>query len=145
MITPVLTAVSAFSGSFAITNYAVMFFKQTGSFVDPTASAIVMGVLQVFGTYTASQLMDQLGRKMLLLISMSGALVTCIVIGTFSYLGKQGFDMSSLSILPVVATSFYVFICAIGLQTVPFVMVSEVLPQRVCIDLLCENILLIEI
>lgn len=112
-------------------NYAVMVFEQTGSNIDPNLSAIVMGVLQVFGTYTASQLMDRLGRKTLLLISMSGGLVALLVTGTFSYLNKNVFDMTSFSILPVISISFYVFICAIGLLPVPFVLVAEVLPQRV--------------
>lgn len=131
MIAPVLTAVSAFSGSFAMTNYAVLVFKQTGSTIDPNLSAIVMGVLQVLGTYTASQLMDRLGRKTLLLISMFGGLVALLVTGTFSYLDKQVFHLSDFSILPVISISLYVFICAIGILPVPFVMVSEVLPQRV--------------
>lgn len=133
MISPFLTAICNLSGSFAITSYAILVFKQTGSTIDPNVSAIVMAVLQVLGTYTASQLMERLGRKTLLLISMSGGLVALLVTATFSYLREQGFPVSSFSFLPVISISLYVFICAIGLLPVPYIMVSEVLPQRVCI------------
>lgn len=114
-----------------------MVFDLVGTNIDSNLSAIVMSVLQVLGIYTASQLMDRLGRKSLLLISMSGGLVTLLVIVPFSYLDKQGFDVSAFSILPVICISSYAFVCAIGLLPVPYVMISEVLPQRVCIHKDC--------
>lgn len=92
-----------------------------------------MCVFLVLGTYAGSQLIDRLGRKTLLLISMSGGFVAVLVTGIFAYLGKHDFDLSSFSILPVISISLYVFICAIGIVPVPFVMVSEILPQRVCV------------
>lgn len=99
-----------------------------------------MGVLQVLGTYISSQLIDRLGRRTILLISPFGGLVALLVTAMSSYLGKHGYDMSSFSILPVISISFYVFICAIGLMPVPYVMASEVLPLRVCI--LCIDLCL---
>lgn len=132
LISPFLMAVSQFSGSFAISNYAVSIFKQTGSTLDPNMSSIVMGIIQVIGTYSASQLMDKVGRKVLLLTSTAGGCMALLVTGTFAYLARQGFNVSAFSILPVISISFFVFICAIGILPVPYVMVSEVLPQRVC-------------
>lgn len=131
MICPFLMAVSQFSGSFVISNYAVTIFEQTGSTVDPNVSSIVMGVLQVFGTHTASLLMDKVGRKVLLLVSTSFGCVALMVAATFTFLSRQGYDLSAWSFVPVISLSFYLFICAIGLLPVPYVMVSEVLPQRV--------------
>lgn len=131
LIGPFLSAVSLFSGAFGISTYAVLVFQQTSSTINPNVSAIVLGVLQTFGTYTASQLIDRVGRKTLLLISMSGGFVTLLGTGTFLYLEKNGFDMSSFRIFPVISISFYVFICVSGVMPVPFVMVSELLPQRV--------------
>lgn len=131
MVCPFLMAVSQFSGSFVISNYAVTIFEQTGSTVDPNVSSIVMGLLQVFGTHTASMLMDKVGRKVLLLISTAGGCVALLVAATFTLLSRQGYDLSSFSFIPVASLSFYLFICAIGLLPVPYVMVSEVLPQRV--------------
>lgn len=131
LISPFLMGVSQFSGSFAISNYAVTIFKETGSTIDPNISTIVMGIIQVFGTYSASQLIDKVGRKVLLMTSTAGGCLALLVTGTFSYLANDGYDVSSFSILPVASISFFVFICAIGILPVPYVMVSEVLPQRV--------------
>lgn len=114
-----------------MSNYTVLIFQQAGSTIDPYVSSIVMGVVQLIGAYTASQLMDRVGRRKLLLISTSGGFIALLVTGAFVYLHKQGFDMSSYNMLPVISISFYVFICVIGILPVPFVMVSELLPQRV--------------
>lgn len=134
MISPFLMAVSQFSGSFAISNYAVIIFKETGTIADPNVALIVMGCVQVFGTYSASQLMDKVGRRMLLLISTGGGCLALLVTGTFSMLARHGYDLSAWSALPVISVSFYVFICAIGILPVPYLMVSEVLPQRVRVN-----------
>lgn len=131
MISPVLSAVGIFSGYCAISNYTVIIFQHTGSTIDPYVSAIVMAAVQVVGTFVASQLMDRLGRKTLLLISTSGGFIMLLVTGIFAYLYKQGFDMSSFNILPVISISLHVFICAIGLESVLLVLISEVLPRRV--------------
>lgn len=97
-------------------------------------SAIVMCVVHVLGTYIASQLIDRIGRRTLLLVSMSCGIVALLVTGTFAYLVKADYDMGSLSVLPVISISAYVFICAIGIVPVPSVIISEVLPRRVCCE-----------
>lgn len=130
-ITPMISAVGLFSGSFSIVTYAVNMFEQNGTKIDPNVSAIIMCFVIVLGTYIASQLIDRIGRKTLLLYSIPAGFVALLVTGTFAYLGKHGYDTSSLSIVPVISISAYVFICAIGLMPVPFVIISEVLPRRV--------------
>lgn len=131
MISPFLMAVSQFSGAFAIINYAETIFKITGSSFDPQISAIIMAAVQVVGTYTASQLMDKVGRKILLLVSLAGGFLALIITGTYSNLAKNEFDVSSFNWLPVVSISLFIFLCAIGTLPVPYVILSEVIPQRV--------------
>lgn len=131
LISPFLMGVSQLSGGFAITTYSVIIFKKTGSTIDPNMSAIVMAVIQVCGTYTAANLMDRVGRKILLLISTGGGIVALITTGIYAFLFHEGYDVSAFSILPLISISFFVFICAIGILPVPYVMVAEVLPPKV--------------
>lgn len=131
MISPFLMAVNQFSGAFAISNYAETIFKDTGSTIDPQVSSIVMAAIQVLGTYTASQLMDKVGRKVLLLVSLSGGLLALLVTGAYSYLAKHGYDVSAFNWVPLVSLSFFIFICSIGILPAPYVMLAEVIPQRV--------------
>lgn len=124
-------AVSQFSGTFTISSYAAMVFAATGSALPPNLSAIIMGTVQIFGTYCASTLIDRLGRKMLLLISTIGSAVALVVTGIYTYLRQTGHDVTSFNWLPVISISFYIYISAIGIIPVPYVLVNEIFPRKV--------------
>lgn len=123
--------VNQFSGAFAISSYAETIFKSTGSDFDPQISSIVMAAVQVVGTYTASQLMDRVGRKVLLLVSLGGGCVMLLLTGTYSYLAKCDIDVGDFNWVPVVSISSFIFLCSIGILPAPYIMLSEVIPQRV--------------
>lgn len=69
LIGPSLMAISQFSGTFCVVTYAVTIFTESGSNFNPNTSSIVLGSLQIFGTYCTSLLIDRVGRKLLLGIS----------------------------------------------------------------------------
>lgn len=131
IIGPVLMASNQFSGGFTLSNYAVTIFHETGSTIDPSLSAIVMGLTQLTGTIFASSLIDRLGRKLLLLISAAGSAMTLLVTGVYCYLNTSGFDVSSLNLLPIITLSAFIFVTAIGLNPVPYVVAAESLPPKV--------------
>lgn len=131
LIGPVLMAAVQFSGAFTLANYAVTIFNETGSTVDPSLSAIIMGSTQLVGTIFASSLIDRLGRKFLLLISMAGAALTLLATGGYCYMNTQGYDVGSLNLLPVITLSAFIFVTAIGMNPVPYVVTAEVLPPKV--------------
>lgn len=123
--------VSQLSGSYTISNYAATIFKETGSSIDANVSSIVMGIVQVCGNYMSSQLIDRAGRKTLLLVSTAGAAISQAITGTYIFLGKSGYDVSAFNLLPVMSISFFIFINAIGILSVPYVVLAEVMPQKV--------------
>lgn len=130
-ICPFLMAVNQFSGAFAISNYAETIFKGTGSSIDPQVSSIVFASLQVVGTFTASQLMDKVGRKVLLLVSLVGGMLALLVTGAYSYLAQHGYDLDAFSWVPMVFLSLFIFLTSIGILPAPYVMLAEVIPQNV--------------
>lgn len=131
MICPFLMAVNQFSGNFAVSTYAETIFKSTGSTVDPQMSSIVMAAMQVIGTYAASQLIDRVGRKVLLLVSLIGCFVTLAITGTYSYLALNKFNVDAFNWVPVVSISSFIVLCSLGILPVPYVLMSEVIPARV--------------
>lgn len=131
LIGPTLMAACQFSGTFVLSNYAATIFKETGSTVNPNLASIIIGSNQLMGTIFASSLIDLLGRRLLLLISAVGSAFSLIVTGSYCYMATHDYDVSSLNLLPVVSLSSFIFITAIGMNPVPYVLVSEVLPQRV--------------
>lgn len=91
----------------------------------------MFGCLQIAGTYVTTIFIDRVGRKVLLIISGSGCAIGLTVMGVFSYLFECGFDVSGLNWIPVVSLSFVIFIASIGLIPIPYVIIAEVLPQKV--------------
>lgn len=132
MICPFLMAVNQFSGAFAITTYAVTVFNGTGSSIDSQLSSIVMSVLQVLATYVASQLVDRYGRKVLLLVSTLGGVGLLLITATYALLVEWGYRLDGWDWVPLVSISLFIFFATIGLLPVPYVMLAEVLPPKVC-------------
>lgn len=132
IVGPTLMAVSQFSGTFTLSNYASTIFTATGSSIDPNVCAISVGCLQIIGTCCASLLIDRWGRKLLLLLSTLGCTIALAVTAAFVYAAKHELVRSEdWNALPVLALSLFIFIAAIGIIPVPYVMVAEILPQKI--------------
>lgn len=59
----VLCVLNQFCGCFAMLNYTANIFKEAGSNMTPNVAAILVGVIQLFGSYAATVLVDRTGRK----------------------------------------------------------------------------------
>lgn len=58
-----LVAINVFSGVFAMSTYTAEIFNDTGSNLSPNTSAIIVGVIQLFGSCAVTQFVDRCGRK----------------------------------------------------------------------------------
>lgn len=63
MIGIVLASIQQLCGCFAMLQYTVSIFEQSGSAMSPNMSAIVVAAIQVLGSYFATFLVDRAGRK----------------------------------------------------------------------------------
>lgn len=50
-------------GAFTLVNYTAKIFVDSGSDLPPNESAIIVGVIQLIGTYVSTILVDRTGRK----------------------------------------------------------------------------------
>lgn len=50
-------------GVFGMLNYTASIFAEAGSSMTPNMSAIIVGVIQLLGTYVSSNLVERAGRK----------------------------------------------------------------------------------
>lgn len=108
-----------------------MIFESAGSSLSPTISAIIVGLIQLVGTYVSTVLVERAGRKLLLLISGVGVVVSQLAMGAHTYLKSSGYDTSGFDWLPVAAFSFMLFIASLGLLTLPFLVIFEILPVKI--------------
>nr|CAD7453114.1 unnamed protein product [Timema tahoe] len=114
-----------------------------GSNLSPNLCTIMVGVLQLFGVYLTSTLIDRAGRKILLIVSNIASAVCLAALGTFFYLKGHGYDVTDIGWLPVTSLSVYVVTIALGVGSIPFIVINEIFtPQMrgfavtVCICLL---------
>ncbi|XP_004530296.1 facilitated trehalose transporter Tret1 [Ceratitis capitata] len=119
-----------FSGCFAMLNYAGNIFQESGSSLSPTISTIIVGVIQLVGSYFSTLLVERAGRKLLLLISTLGIALGHIIFGTYTYLDVLGYDVNAFSWVPVVSFSFTIFIASWGLMGLPYLVIAEIIPPK---------------
>lgn len=134
-------------GSAAVVAYAQVIFDCTASTVNTTAlenstatagglqpyqESIILGCVQVATCVLSVILVDRVGRKPLLLLSALGVGLMNGTIGTYFYfdhVNKGAVD--HLHWLPLAAMLVYIVCYAIGLSTVPYVIIGEMFPTNV--------------
>ncbi|XP_023296254.1 facilitated trehalose transporter Tret1-like [Lucilia cuprina] len=126
----VLLFVNQFSGIFAFVNYMSNIFADSGSAMDPNTSTIIMGTLQIAGTYAATLLVDTYGRKILMLWSTGGMTVGLAIFGAYTHFSRIA-DLSGYSFVPLVLMGFVVFVGNMGMIALTFVILVEIFPVKI--------------
>uniref|UniRef100_A0A182W7L4 Major facilitator superfamily (MFS) profile domain-containing protein n=1 Tax=Anopheles minimus TaxID=112268 RepID=A0A182W7L4_9DIPT len=130
-----LMFINQFCGIFAILTYAASIFAGVGSTLSPNTSAIIMGSIQIVGTLSSFVFVDLAGRKVLLIISTFGTGLGLFLLAVFNWLTLNGSAASWLqdySWFPIVSLSATVYLFSIGLCSIPFFVLPELLPPKIC-------------
>lgn len=128
----ILGIVQQFSGCFTFMTYGVTIFEESGTHVDPQLATILLGVLQCIGNLCTTQLVDSLGRRILLISSISACALGLAVMSIYNYLDLNGFDLSSVHWIPVISLGFVIFVSSVGIMPLTLICVVESLPNEVC-------------
>ncbi|KAH8321728.1 hypothetical protein KR074_004284, partial [Drosophila pseudoananassae] len=118
-------------GCFTMLNYTAVIFEQAGASLQPTVAAIIVGAIQMLGNYVSTMLVERLGRKILLLVSAIGIGLSQSVMASYSYCQMKGYQVESLNWVPIAGFSFMLFVAALGLLSLPFLVISELMPQKI--------------
>lgn len=119
-------------GVFTMTSYASMIFAKSGSTISPGISSIVVGAIQVAGSYVSTLFVDRLGRKVLMVTSFAGSAICHTILATYIYVSTQtSVNVEALNWVPVVSFSAMIFIAGCGAIPVPYVIIAEILPDKV--------------
>lgn len=63
-------------------------------------------------------------------MSAIGTALGLISLGTYSMLKMQGYNVESFNWIPVCSFSFAIFIASWGVLTLPFLVISEIMPEK---------------
>lgn len=100
--------------------------------IEPYQESIILGCVQVATCVLSVILVDRVGRKPLLLLSALGVGLMNGTIGTYFFFDiTQEGSVSSLGWLPLASLLVYIVCYAIGLSTVPYVIIGEMFPTNV--------------
>ncbi|KAJ9598737.1 hypothetical protein L9F63_026728, partial [Diploptera punctata] len=122
----VLAAAQQLSGITPIMSYCVSLFQSAGGSVSPITASIIAHAVQLAGAIITSILLDIAGRRLLLIFSQVLMIISLVTLGTYFFLQKQEFDISHLGYLPLACVAVYVLCVAVGLGSVPYVIMAEI-------------------
>lgn len=126
----VLALANHFSGSFAIITYAAEIFQATGSIFTENQSALVIAAIQLCGTCTLPFLVERIGRKALFIMSTGGTTFGFTTLATYLLLRSRQYDVSAFDWMSIVSLSLVVFSQTIGLSTLLYSYIAELLPEN---------------
>lgn len=121
-----------FPGGITFLNYAVIIFEKSGaSYINPYESSILLAVAQIIGGLVSTKLADSLGRKLLMIVAFLSSAVGLFINALYLYLNQNGYELTSLSWIPVATISFNLFVSSAGIYSIMAVCFVEYLPTKV--------------
>lgn len=107
-------------------------FQAADTGIDSDLSTIIIGSVPFAATITCLALVDRVGRKILLLISITSMTVMLTSLGVFFYLQDNYPETAkSLGWLPLTSLCLYIISFSLGFGCIPWMMMIEVLPKEI--------------
>lgn len=142
------------SGFNVMVFYCGTIFEEVGSSINTHTASIIVGSVLLLSCFVALAVVSQLGRKVMLVLSILGMAASHFVLGTCFYLREQeeegvtndftklltnitgggengGEGGSPMGWLPLVAIIAFLFLGNVGYGTLIWVVTAELLPPKV--------------
>lgn len=114
------------SGINIVIFYTASIFEAANTGLEAELATIIVGVMQVLATFVASMIVDKVGRRVLLLISVSVMAFCKCLLGIYFTMQQADADsVRELGWLPVVALCLYIVVFSLGFGPIPWLMVGE--------------------
>jgi MFS family permease len=114
----------------AVLAYTVEIFQTAGSALNPYLCTVIFGVVQLVSTLIPIFIVDRVGRRILLIISCAGMGVCLLAMVIRFYVLHQGIEIKYLDWLPLIAVNLYVVAFSVGLGSIPWFMMPELLSNE---------------
>ncbi|XP_060519671.1 facilitated trehalose transporter Tret1-2 homolog [Cylas formicarius] len=131
IISSALLIFQQFSGINAVLFYSEQIFQNAGSSLSGEYCAMIVGVVQLISCVLTASLANVFGRRTLLVLSGFGMALAEVTLGTYSYLDKNGTDVSAMSFLPIVSLVVYIVMYNFGFGPISWTVLSEMFPTNV--------------
>lgn len=129
-ISVAINILNQFTGSGAILMYSATVFEDSKSFLDPQISNIILYFVYFIFITISTFLIDNYGRRLLLVVSCTGAIVCLVGNATFLTLKQYSLISAEQDYLQLVVLLLYISFYAIGLSSIPVLVSSELFSPR---------------
>ncbi|KAL3269493.1 hypothetical protein HHI36_008560 [Cryptolaemus montrouzieri] len=131
IIALMLTSFQQLSGYAVFIPYTQTIFEQAGSKIDPAISSILVGLVAFFASFLCPSVIDKRGRRFVLIISLTGIIISEIIFGSYYYLDTHKYDTESIRWIPLLCLVLYMLFFTFGLGPLPLTITSEILPVNI--------------
>ncbi|KAK9206769.1 hypothetical protein WN943_017048 [Citrus x changshan-huyou] len=118
-----------FGGINGICFYSSTIFESAG--FSSSVGTIIYAILQVVVTGLNTIVIDRAGRKPLLLVSATGLVLGCLLVGVSFFLKDHELGLESVPALAVTGILLYIAAFSAGMGAVPWVVMSEIFPINI--------------
>lgn len=119
-----LMTIQQLSGVNAIAIYISSIFEKAGGLVTGNEASIMIGVIGIIMVLCSSMIVDRLGRKILLIISIAGTSFSNFLFGLHFYFIEE-IDVNNVGWLPIVSVLLFIISFGVALGPLPWMMISE--------------------
>lgn len=141
-----LRAIQSLTASFVIVFNATTLFEESSAYLPSNYSSIMYVVILLVLAMTSILIADTVGRKPLLIISLSGCAISLSCLVVYFYIKEvEKINMQAYSFLPLTALLLFAIMFGIGMSCIPVLITGEMFPSHVkrfvvCIMEMCSSI-----
>lgn len=100
-------------------------------YLESNYAAILYAALMIVAAGSAGFVIDRFGRKILLIISSILTGLTLLTLAVYFHLKQLGYNVDTISWIPIFCVMFYALALKIGLGLIPIVLTAELFPAKV--------------
>lgn len=121
-----LRTIQQISGATAFTFFCETIFEETEDIIPSHISTLIYFSIQLLIAFLMIFIVDSVGRKPLLLISVIGTAITLLILSCFLVIkNRTNIDVEDLKCVPIVALFSYIVFFSIGIRNIPLLMIGE--------------------
>lgn len=131
VFTCVLVAFQQASGINVVLFNMGTIFTAAKSSLNSSVATIIVGTVQVITSGITPLVVDRLGRKILLIFSGVGEIVSLAALGIYLYLDDQKADVESIRFLPILSLVIFIATYCVGWGPLPWTVMGEMFASNV--------------
>lgn len=125
--------IGAFGGSATLQTFAVMIFSKLKAPIDHYTATVFVGIAQLVGTIVAVLSIHFMGKRKLSFLSISCTGLCFLFTAIYGYLDDAKYlEGGNYTWLPTTLMIGAAFASNIGIKLLPWILVGEVFPVKVC-------------